>query len=532
MPNSGLVKLTPDTTTVQAAAAHAEEISAIHRALQVSEARYRRLFEAAQDGVLLLNAETAQIEDVNPFLVNLLGYSHDEFLGKKIWELGAFKDTAMNKEAFINLKEKRFLRYDDLPLVAKDGTLFSVEFVSSVYSCEGIDVIQCNIRDNTKRHIAEIALRATTRALKMLSESNSALLGSATESILLTEYCRIPVETGGYRMAWVGLAEDGPGKKVKEIAHFGHDEGYLALADITWAETERGNGPVGLAIRSGQAQVVENITTDPLAAPWRKEALKRGYHSAIAIPFRASKELTACLILYGAKSDIWSDPERKLLQELASDLSFGLFALRTAVANIQYQTSLQQSLEQTIQVIAATGEERDSYTAGHQRRVAGICTRLATEMGLSEERIHGLHLAATIHDLGKIGVPAEILSKPRRLTAMEYGLMKEHPTIGFNILKNVSFPWPIAQIILQHHERIDGSGYPMGLKGDDVLLESRILAVADVVESMASHRPYRASLGIEAALSEIAAQSGITLDAQVVAACLLIFKEQGYEIQD
>lgn len=532
MSDSMLGNSTPKTITAQAVADHAEEISLIHRALQVSEARYRRLFEAAQDGVLLLNAETAQIEDVNPFLVSLLGYSHDEFLGKKIWEVGVFKDTAMSKEAFINLKERRFLRYDDLPLVAKDGTLFSVEFVSSVYSCEGIDVVQCNIRDNTKRHLAEIALRATTRALKMLSESNSALLGSATENILLTEYCRIPVETGGYRMAWVGLAEHGPGKEVREIAHFGHDDGYLALADITWAETERGNGSVGLAIRSGQAQVVENIATDPTVAPWRKEALKRGYQSAISIPFRVSNEMTACLTLYGAKSDIWSAPERKLLQDLASDLAFGLAALRMAVANIQYQTSLQQSLEQTIQVIAATGEERDSYTAGHQRRVADICTRLATEMGLSEARIHGLHLAATIHDLGKIGVPAEILSKPRRLTAMEYGLMKEHPITGFNILKNVSFPWPIAQIILQHHERIDGSGYPMGLKGDELLLESRILAVADVVESMASHRPYRASLGIEAALSEIAAQSGITLDAQVVAACLRIFHERGYTILD
>jgi HD-GYP domain-containing protein (c-di-GMP phosphodiesterase class II) len=239
----------------------------------------------------------------------------------------------------------------------------------------------------------------------------------------------------------------------------------------------------------------------------------------------------ACLTLYSVKPNIWSIPERNILQEIAADLAFGIAALQTAIANIQYQVSLRESLEQTIQVIADTGEERDSYTGGHQRRVAEICSKIATELGLSAERIHGLHLAATIHDLGKIGIPAEILSKPRRLTAMEFGLIKEHSTIGYNILKGVSFPWPIAQIILQHHERIDGSGYPLGLKGDAMLLESKILAVADTVEAMASHRPYRAALGIEAALNEINALRGVTLDTQVVDACLRVFREHGYKIE-
>ena len=181
-------------------------------------------------------------------------------------------------------------------------------------------------------------------------------------------------------------------------------------------------------------------------------------------------------------------------------------------------------------MIADTSEERDSYTAGHQRRVAQLCSKIGTELGLSADRIHGLHLSASIHDLGKIGIPAEILAKPRRLTAMEFGMIKEHPTIGFNILKVVKFPWPIAQIIVQHHERIDGSGYPAGIKGDDMLLESKILAVADIVEAMASHRPYRAALGIESALKEITSQCGVTLDAMVVDACLRVF-QQGYKIE-
>lgn len=505
---------------------------ATDKALRVSETRYRRLFEAAQDGILLLNATTAQIEDVNPFLIRMLGYSHDEFLGKKIWEIGAFKDTTLNKEAFIELQEKHFIRYDDLPLSAKDGTRYSVEFVSNVYDCEGVEVIQCNIRDNTKRRVTEIALRSTNRALKMLSESNVALLNAKTESMLLAEYCRLAVETGGYVMAWVGIAENTPEQGVRVVAKFGVDDGYLESIRINWADSPRGNGPTGRALRTGKVQITENIATDPAMLPWRMEAGKRGYCSAIAVPFRLPDDAMACLTLYSAKCDIWSAPEHKLLQEIADDLAFGISALQTAIAKIQYQVNLRESLEQTIQVIADTSEQRDSYTAGHQRRVAQICTKIGTELGLSADRIHGLHLAASIHDLGKIGIPAEILSKPRRLTELEFRLIKEHPKLGYNILKDVKFPWPIAQIILQHHERIDGSGYPMGLMGGDLLLESKILAVADIVEAMASHRPYRAALGIDAALSEITTLRGIKLDAEVVDACLRIFRQQGYKIQD
>jgi PAS domain S-box-containing protein len=505
---------------------------AIDKALHVSEIRYRRLFEAAQDGILLLNAETAQIEDVNPYLMHMLGYSYEEFLGKKIWEIGAFKDTTLSIDAFIELQQKHFIRYDDLPLIAKDGTRYSVEFVSNVYDCAGTQVIQCNIRDNTKRHVAEIALRATTRALKMLSESNVALLSAKTESVLLAEYCRIAVETGGYVMAWVGVAENEPDKKVRVVSKFGQDDGYVEICEVDWTDTERGNGPTGRAIRTGQVQVTEDISTDPSMIPWRIEAAKRGYRSSIAVPFKLPDESMACMTMYSPKNDIWSAPEQKLLLEIAADMAFGIAALQTAISKIAYQISLRESLEQTIQVIADTGEERDSYTAGHQRRVAQICSKIGTELGLSTDRIHGLHLAASIHDLGKIGIPAEILAKPRRLTAMEFGMIKEHPTIGFNILKVVKFPWPIAQIIVQHHERIDGTGYPAGIKGDDMLLESKILAVADVVEAMASHRPYRAALGIDAALNEITAQRGVKLDAEVVDACLRIFQQQGYKIED
>ncbi len=500
--------------------------------LRRSEARYRRLFEAARDGILLLNSVTAQIEDVNPFLIEMLGYSHAEFLGKKIWEIGAFKDTPLSKDAFNELQTKGFIRYDDLPLVAKNGRRFPVEFVSNVYDCEGTQVIQCNIRDNTKRHMAEIALRATTRALKMLSESNVASLSAGTEMHLIDEYCRIAVETGGYRMAWIGAADGEPEKLVKTISHYGHEDGYLGATRITWDDTEQGNGPTGRAIRSGHVQFTDDIASDPTMGPWRDEALKHGYHAIIAVPFRLPNEVMACLTLYSAKIDIWSDPERRLLQEIAVDLGLGIATLQTAVDKIRYEVNLRESLEQTIQAIADTGEARDPYTAGHQRRVAGICSGIAAELGLDADRIHGIRLAASIHDLGKIGIPTDILSTPRCLSAAEFAIIKEHPCIGLHIIKDINFPWPIGKMVVKHHERIDGSGYPFGLKGDALLLESKILAVADVVEAMASHRPYRAALGIDAALNEVTAQRGITLDSDVVDACLMLFLEHGYKIND
>ena len=191
---------------------------------------------------------------------------------------------------------------------------------------------------------------------------------------------------------------------------------------------------------------------------------------------------------------------------------------------------LRKSLGATVQAIATVVDARDPYTAGHQRRTADLGRAIATEMGFVPDRIDFVRIVSTIHDLGKISVPAEILSKPTKLTELEFSLIKTHAQSGYDILKDVDFPWPVAQVILQHHERLNGSGYPQGLRGDEILIEARIIAVSDVVESMASHRPYRAALGIEAAIEEITANRGILYDPQVVDACLRLFREKGYRL--
>ena len=182
----------------------------------------------------------------------------------------------------------------------------------------------------------------------------------------------------------------------------------------------------------------------------------------------------------------------------------------------------------TIRVIDKIIESRDPYTSGHQRRVSDLARSIAKKLNLSEEIIDALRMAAKIHDIGKITVPAEILAKPTPLTNQEFGIIKNHPKVGYDILKDAEFPWPVAQIVLQHHERIDGSGYPLGLCGDKIILEAKILAVADVVEAMASHRPYRPALGIDRALEEISEKKGILYDPEVVDACTSVFAQNGY----
>ena len=320
-----------------------------------SELRYRRLFEAAQDGILILDFDTGQIQDANPFVLSLLGFSREELVGKEIWEIGSILDKSIALQAFEIIKEKGYVRYENIPLKTKGGELIQVEFVSNAYHVNGDKVIQCNIRDISNR------------------------------------------------------------KKLEE-------------------------------------------------------------------------------------------------------------------ENLKFQHSISISLHEVIETLANVIVARDSYTAGHQKRVANLASAIAAKLNLPLHTIEGIHLSALIHDIGKIAIPAEILTKPKALTNFELAMLRNHVQTGYDILKNIHFPWNVAQIVLQHHERIDGSGYPNGLKGDSICEEAKIIGVADVVEAISSDRPYRKSRGIEAALDEITTNSGKLYDARVVEACLKVFKDDRYDM--
>lgn len=214
---------------------------------------------------------------------------------------------------------------------------------------------------------------------------------------------------------------------------------------------------------------------------------------------------------------------------------FAIYASRRSHIKAEFtiknkQRNLEDALKNTVTAIAKALEARDPYTSGHQSRVAKLAKAIATEMGLSKEQIEGVYLGANIHDIGKIQLPSETLSKPGKLSDIEFALVQDHAQVGYELLDSVHFPWPLADIAHQHHERMDGSGYPQGLTGEDICLEARIVAVADVVEAISSHRPYRPAQGIDVALDEIHLNRGKLYDAKVVDICIRLFKEKGFAL--
>ena len=238
--------------------------------------------------------------------------------------------------------------------------------------------------------------------------------------------------------------------------------------------------------------------------------------------------MIGALSIYAATPDAFDKAELNLLKELADDLAFGIQAQRTHRAQQHAMARLQRTMESTILALANTLELRDPYTAGHQRRVAQLGKAIALRIGLDAERAEAIYLAGMIHDIGKIYVPAEVLSRPGKLTPLEFSLVKTHVEAAYGILGPIDFSWPLAEIVHQHHERLDGSGYPRGIRGDEISIDARIVAVADVVEAMSAHRPYRPGLGIDAALDEITRGKDTLFDAGVVDGCVALFREDSF----
>jgi putative nucleotidyltransferase with HDIG domain len=240
-------------------------------------------------------------------------------------------------------------------------------------------------------------------------------------------------------------------------------------------------------------------------------------------------QLTGILLIGGKVSgDPYSNEDKRLLQSVSEDIAARIENASRFDNIKKAHSELQRTMDGVISAVSAVVESRDPYTAGHQRRVAELAQAIASEMGLTEWQMKGMHIIGLLHDVGKIAVPAEILSKPGKISQFEFNIIKNHSRVGFEILEKVDFPWPVARAILQHHERLNGSGYPEGVAHNEIILEAKILGVADVVEAMSSHRPYRPALGLESALEEIRKQSGILYDPEVVDACLRLLNNRQF----
>jgi HD-GYP domain-containing protein (c-di-GMP phosphodiesterase class II) len=328
------------------------------------------------------------------------------------------------------------------------------------------------------------------------------------DRVLVTENIRPDDKASPITLTFIWQRPDVP---VQVSTEFFRTNPDLKAADVTAYLAPLAEGKAVFAIAShapdGMRRLLDTIHTK----------------SILFVPIYAEQQRWGVVSIDDCYSDrTWSAAEIDSLKTFASMVG-------GAVTRVAAYQRIENALQTAVAALASMAEQRDPYTAGHQRRVAELAAAIAGEMGLSKDRIQGLYMASVIHDIGKNGVPAEILTKPGRLTPIEFALIQTHAQLGYDIVKGIDFPWPVGLIILQHHERLDGSGYPQGLTGREILLEAKILAVADVVEAMMAHRPHRPALGIDAALAELEKGEGRLYDPAAVKVCRTLFRDKGFK---
>jgi len=369
-----------------------------------------------------------------------------------------------------------------------------------------------------KKSSKDIEIRRLNTLKDAISKINHLLLHVRKESELYQKVCDILIKTGEYNFIWIGLF-DTQKNKIDCAAFAGKENGNSGQIE----------NPVVMTTETDKILIVNDIAADPFFEPWRSKALYRDYRAMATVPLICNKKIIGNLNVYSGIENSFKNQETKFLKEVANDIAIGIRSIRYEKELENNYINTKRALYETIDSIALISERRDSYTAGHQKRVAVLSRAIAKEMKLDAKMIEGIYLISILHDIGKMCIPLSILSKPACLSEAEIMLIQSHCKEGYDILKNIEFPWPIAKTILQHHERIDGSGYPYRLKDKDILLEAKILAVADTIEAMSSHRPYRPAIGLDKALKEIAKNRGILYDSSIVDVCIDLFKNKKFK---
>jgi PAS domain S-box-containing protein len=471
------------SVAIQVIAHDTTERKRAEETLRQSEEKYRTILEDIQEGYFEVDF-AGNFIFFNDSLRRFLSYSKEELMGMNNRQ---YTDKENSKKLF-QVFNKVYNTGEptegfDWQIIRKDGTKRYVEAsVSLQKNSSGKPIgFRGIVRDITDRKKAEQELQESEKYFKEITENSSDII-IITDKNGKIKYCSPSVERfTGYK------SEELIGRNGISIIH--PDDVKRALSDYSKAI---------LAMDSAIPNSFRIV---------RKDCAERYFEGL-------GKNLLDNPAVAGFIMNVRDVTERKQTDE---ELKQTLESLRKAVVA-------------TVQVMVSAIEMRDPYTAGHQLRVADLALTIATEMGLPSDKIDGIRTVGSIHDIGKLSIPAEILVKSTKLTNNEFNLIKEHPKSGYEMLKDVESPWPLAQIVYQHHERMNGSGYPRNLKGDEIIMEARILAVADVVEAMASHRPYRPTLGIKAALEEIEKNKGILYDDTVADACLRLFREKGYQL--
>ena len=501
------------------------------------EGRYRGLLEAAPDGMVVVN-QGGEIVLLNAQAEKQFGYRRDELLGQKVKSIipkgFAERLIADGTRTAAEALAQQIGTGIELTGLRKNGSEFPIEIMlSPLASTEGI-LVTAAIRDITVQKEREYRLKAQNWALSAYASAAMALASARSSKDLLKAVCEAIAHKSIYALAWVGIAEDGPDKKIRVAAEAGSAKGFLHGLHLSWSTNgPDGRGPTGICIRTNKLQNIPDTETCSVFAPFRERAMQYGIRSGVYIPLSVEGGWHGELVIYATRPNAFEAPAIEVFQHFAEEIVHAVHALdqekalnagKIALATTQKQ--LTEALSAMVAPMMAAMEMRDPYTAGHESRVAEISVAIGKEMGWSEDRLQGLRVAALVHDIGKISIPAEILTKPTRLTAGEWTLIHEHPETGYTILKDIPFIWPIAEIVRQHHEKLDGSGYPQGLKGDAILPEAKVLAVADIVEAMTAHRPYRPGIKLGVVLQQIQRDAGSLLDAEAVRICAALFRRK------
>jgi PAS domain S-box-containing protein/putative nucleotidyltransferase with HDIG domain len=443
--------------------------------LKDSEERLKILFDYAPDAYYI-NDLKGKFVDGNKVAERLTGYKREELIGKSFLKLKLLSLADLPKAVKLLANNLRGLPTgpDEFVLNRKDNSKVIVEISTYPVKIKGKNLVLGLARDITKRKKAEIALAESEEKYRTVFEN------TGTAMIIIEEDMTISVAN----------------RQVEQLSGYSKEE---IENKMKWTE---------------------------LVIPEDLEKMKE-YH----LLRRKEKESTPTSYEFSLRDKLGKIKNIWLKVGMIPGTKKSVASLTDITARKAYEGKLNKSIEDVIYTIGKITETRDPYTSGHQLKVSKLSTAIAQEMKLPPDKIEGIRIASLVHDIGKISIPSEILSKPSKLSEIEYRLIENHAQIGYDILKSIEFPWPIAQIILQHQERLNGSGYPQGLKGDDTLLEAKIIAVADVIEAMSSHRPYRSALGIDKALEEISKNKGILYDPEAVNICIRLFKEEGFTFE-
>jgi PAS domain S-box-containing protein len=483
-------------------------------------------WQYARDALLWTDAETGHVLDANPQAESLFGRPREELVGLSFTDLHP-RDLRDEARQGFALHADGTTDPIELDVERADGRRVPVEIRAQLVLSNGKRMLLGTFRDLGRLQAVRFENARRAAALAAIHQATMAAMQAESDRDLMTAFCDGIIAEGAYGAAFVGLANDDADRTITILAARGTSRGYLEETPLAWADAPLGAGPTGRAIRLATTQIVNRVRGDKVFEPWADRLRHFEVEAMLSVPLIESGRAFGALTIYAKEADSFSDVERRLFEDLSRQLVLGIRMRREhheyslqVIENIRKEAQVRRALEQTVGAVSTTIEQRDPYTAGHSRAVAELSERIATRLGISREQIHGIYLAGLVHDVGKIRIPAEILSKPGKLSAIEYQLLQTHAETGYEILRGVDFPWPIPETTFQHHERLDGSGYPRGLRADEIILEARILAVADIVDSMSTHRPYRAALPREVVVAELQHQRGRMLDADAVDSAL------------